>query len=186
MQHSISNGIVERNAAFDTFVDNCTAVLKGIQERDQEKTAEVLRKTPELPHLVYMLAHYADEMSGAIAERCRTRIVAQLASGVDCSTFNNVSKASLLLILESWMEGQTQDSEWAHRKPYSSSARAKSDDSGDHLSSLVKLSENCTFDAESVPDSRMTPAQLFASHMDFFARFTSRMTQSANVSHYTF
>jgi hypothetical protein len=182
MQHSISNGIVERNDAFDMFVDNCTAILKGIQERPREQASDALRKTPELPRLIFMLAHYADEMSGAIADRCRSRIVSQLADGVDCSTFNNVSKASLLLIIESWMEAQVTDGISEQRKPYASHVRGKSANDGDHLKALVRLSDRCTFDAESVRDSRMTPAQLFASHMDFFTRHALRVSQANSVS----
>ena len=182
MQHSISNGIVERNDAFDMFADNCSAILKGIQERQSEQASDALRKTPELPRLIFMLAHYADEMTGAIAERCRSRIVSQLADGVDCSTLNNVSKTSLLLILESWMEGQVQDGESDQRKPYASHMRGKPSNAGDHLKALVRLSDRCTFDVDSVRDSRMTPAHLFASHMDFFTRHALRVSQVSQVS----
>lgn len=182
MQHSISNGIVERNDAFDMFADNCSAILKGVQERQKEQASDALQKTPELPRLIFMLAHYADEMTGTIAERCRSRIVSQLADGVDCSTLNNVSKASLLLILESWMESQVQDMDSEQRKPYASHMRGKTSDECDILRALVRLSDRCTFDADSVRDSRMTPAQLFASHMDFFARHALRVSQASQVS----
>jgi hypothetical protein len=185
MQHSINNGIVERNEAFDMFVDNCTSILKNIQERTVEDGTEALKQTPELSRLVYMLAHYADEMSGAIAERCRARIAAQLAEAADCSSLNNNLRGSLLLILESWLEARAQIGERSHRTPNASFSRGKAGEELDdtpHLKALAKLSEGCTFDTESIDDSHMTPVQLFASHMDFFGRYATRVSEASGVS----
>lgn len=179
MQHSINNGIVERNEAFDLFVENCSEILKGVLDRPNDEGVHLLRSLPEMPRLLYMLAHYADEMTGTVAEKCRSGVASLMAKGVDCSTLGAGLKSSLLLILESWLEGRIEVDDAKHRNAEVLPSRPRHGDHGDLLRALATLTERCTFDAESVRDSNLTPAQLFGSHMDFFARLVTRYPQSS-------
>lgn len=180
MEHSLTDGRVNRSDPFDYLVATSMGTLRILMERDfEEKFSGDLAQNPDFGALICLLAEYANVLPfGPIAHRCKIKL-GRIATRIgDKLALEPLKRERLFANIQSWTSQALKEA--GDRNFRDLSHIQQCEDDVTLLSALVQLSAAMSQDTTSENQAYSTSKTL--GNAEFYGRFIQRINAETAVS----